>query len=445
LIFRRYCSHGDKGEDYLIENFNEKGMILKKPVIKDLPNDRVRLSCDIYDNGELKPLYFEVDKEYKQYLCHERSDAFIIQILPYAMLAGQDIYCETPVTETLLHNINEVLVPNLASGYDTKFKLIKIHADMDNTPLRGTEVSTGISLGVDSFYTIFETINSDYDDFKLTHLLNIRRPHAETKLSEHYNVIEETAAYLNLPTNFIITNVRNLWKSFHGLTHIYTNLGAAYALRKLINTYYYSTAYGLEKFSIERGHRSFPDNYLLLLAYCFTTPDFNVLMGGLEAHRHDKIIAISNQDIVQKNLRVCVARGSVFNCSMCEKCKRSLMEFDMLGVLDNYKNVFDVDYYLNNKVEYIKELHSQPGHVLVKPLLAYFNQKEPELVAQAEKLFSEDFENLSDADFKAEYGIRKKITFKNETEELKNELYLYKNRKVVKIADKLKSAFKKSI
>ena len=43
------------------------------------------------------------------------------------MLAGQDIYCETPVTEALLHNINEVLIPTLASGSKTKYKLIKIN------------------------------------------------------------------------------------------------------------------------------------------------------------------------------------------------------------------------------------------------------------------------------------------------------------------------------
>jgi hypothetical protein len=412
----------------MTKNSHKKGLILKKPEIIDLSKDRTRLSCDIYDNDKLKTLYFEVEKKYKQYLCYERSDAFIISILPYTMLSGQDIYCETPVTETLLHNINEILVPNLAAGHETKYKLMKIHADTDNTPIKGTEVSTGHSLGVDSFYTISKTINSSYNDLKLTHLLNIRRPHAEKSFSKHYQTLEEAAASLKLPTTFIITNVRTLWKSLHGSTHIYTNMGAAYALRKLINTYYYSTAYDLNKFSIAKGNRT-NDRSLLLLAHSFTTPDFNVLMGGTPANRHAKIMRIYDCKIVQKNLRVCVT--SPFNCSECWKCKRSIMEFDMLGVLDNYREVFDVEYYLDNKVEYFKELYLKPDNALIKPLYEHFIQKEPELCAQAEKLFSKDVKNLSDEDFKAKYLIKKN-----------NDHYKYFN-KVEKIKKSMPKPIKK--
>jgi hypothetical protein len=386
-------------------------LILKKPEIIDLSKDRTRLSCDIYDNDKLKTLYFEVDKKYKKYLCYERSDAFIISILPYAMLSGQDIYCETPVTETLLYNINEVLIPNLASGFRTKYKLIKIHANVDNTPIKGIKVSTGHSLGVDAFYTIFKTMNSNYDDYKLSHLLYIKRPHAETKLAKHYNIVEKTANSLNLPLTFIITNVRTLWSSLHGNTHVYTNLGAAYAMRKLINTYYYSTAYDLNDFSIANAHESFADDYLLLLAYSFTIPDFNVLMGGLDTHRHDKIIPISKHELVQKNLKVCIT--SDFNCSVCWKCKRSIMEFDMLGVLGNYREVFDVDYYLNNKIEYFKTLCPK-SNLLTKVLYDYFIKKEPKLFINVKKIFFEDMKNLSATDFKAEYGLmKKKVHCKN--------------------------------
>ena len=239
-----------------------------------------------------------------------------------------------------------------------------------------------------------------YNDFKLTHLLNI-----SGKTSEDNWAIEEVAASLNLPMTFIITNVRSLWKSLHKHTNGYTNLGAAYALRKLIKTYYYSTSYDLSKFTIKRGHRADTDQYLLLLAKNFTTPDFNVLMGGMPANRHEKIMAISDYEIVQKNLSVCIS--SIFNCSVCWKCKRSLMEFEMLGVLDNYREVFDVDYYLNNKIEYFGLLYIRKSFdELTKPIYNYFLQKEPELLIRAEKQLFEDVENLSDADFKNKYGVK---------------------------------------
>lgn len=53
----------------------------------------------------------------------------------------------------------------------------------------------------------------------------------------------------------------------------------------------------------------------------------------------------------------------------------------MLGVLDNYREIFDVDYYLNNKIEYFGLLHIRKSFdELTKPIYKYFLQKEPELI-----------------------------------------------------------------
>jgi len=360
-----------------------KSLVLSKPVINDMPDDRVRLSCDIKDNGEIKTLYYEVDKEYGKYLCDERSDAFVISILPLAMLAGQDIYCDVPVTEDLLHNINEVLVPTLSSA-PNKYKLMRVHGPTENNPIRGNEVATGISLGVDSFYTIFKNKDSEYKNLKLTHLLNMKGPYTLKKRSTHMEEITKVAKELNIPNTFIVTNLYTLWKIPHGQAHVYFFLGAVYAMRKLMKAYYYSTSDDLSKFTIEQSPGWSADNYLLLLAYSFSTPDLRVFVEGMDVTRHEKILAISDEELVQKYLRTCTKED--YNCSVCWKCKRSLMEFDMLGVLDNYREVFDVDYYLKHKPDYFEYLIRRKYKSLVYPLYEYFLKKDPENMAKAEKV-----------------------------------------------------------
>lgn len=59
--------------------------------------DRSRLVCDIGINRrETRTVWFEVDREYEKYLCTERSDAYVIGLLSWAMRAGHDITCTVP-------------------------------------------------------------------------------------------------------------------------------------------------------------------------------------------------------------------------------------------------------------------------------------------------------------------------------------------------------------
>ena len=75
-----------------------------------------RLTADVVMDQETKKWWFEVPAEYKQYLCTERSDAFLIGILPLAMRFGEDISLDAPVTEELLFNIETELIPSLVNS-----------------------------------------------------------------------------------------------------------------------------------------------------------------------------------------------------------------------------------------------------------------------------------------------------------------------------------------
>ena len=68
-------------------------------------NSLHRLLCSITIVGEKSELWVSVEDKYSQYLCSERSDAFLIGLLPVAMRRGLDIVCEAPVSEKLLFQL----------------------------------------------------------------------------------------------------------------------------------------------------------------------------------------------------------------------------------------------------------------------------------------------------------------------------------------------------
>ena len=54
------------------------------------------------------------------------------------------------------------------------------------------------------------------------------------------------------------------------------------------------------------------------------------------------------------NLHVCWHNSD--NCGRCNKCVRTLVTMDILGVLDKYSESFDTEYYLKNRKTYITEV-----------------------------------------------------------------------------------------
>ena len=106
-------------------------------------------------NREDSGLWFAVPKEYKQYLCVERGDAFVTAMIWYAMVTGSDIECEVPVSKSMAFQINYYLIPALMKeekGYKHRIKLICPTTDQPY-PNVGA-VGTGMSCGVDSLYTL---------------------------------------------------------------------------------------------------------------------------------------------------------------------------------------------------------------------------------------------------------------------------------------------------
>lgn len=308
-----------------------------------------------------KQVWFEVEKEYEKYLVADRCDAILIAILNYAMKNNHDLILNSPVTQDLIYKINEFLIPSLTK-HDKEMNKIKIKENVEALlPLNeGEAVGTGLSCGIDSFHSIMTNFKTQYKNCRLTHLCinNVGSFDIYQKFSnsnETKNKIYERAKNisleLNLPLVTTNSNLMDIVPQSHYRTHSYSSMFAVFCLQKLWKKYYYgSSGFDFSSFSLQDNSKHDSALYELLLFSVISNSNLEIISDGGAKNRFEKTVKISEYKIVQNNLHVCLKNYE--NCGVCQKCIRTLCCLDSIDKLDDFKTVFDIDYYKKNKWKY---------------------------------------------------------------------------------------------
>lgn len=329
----------------------------------DKVNDKSRCNCKIEINSEKKIIWFEVDNKYEKYLCTERSDAYVIGLLSYAMRNKLDIECETPITERLLYQINEILIPSLVK-HSKSLNTIRIEAPVADEIAEGNAVGTGLSCGVDSFWSISMHENSKYKDMNITHLCinnvgafnECYAEYGEDKVKEErYRIAEEVAEQLGMELIKTDSNFGEIEQD-HLLTSTYSCCFAIYMLQKLWKTYYLaSNGIDYAEFSLKDNDIRPSEQSELLVLQGLSISNLNIYCDGGGKNRFEKTQDISDYKLARKYLHVCINKP--YNCGVCSKCKRTLLSLDALNKLDEFKESFNIKYYKENKKMYYNWLY----------------------------------------------------------------------------------------
>ena len=127
---------------------------------------------------------------------------------------------------------------------------------------------------------------------------------------------------------------------------------AVYMLQKLWKTFFYaSSGHDYSKFTLIDNERNENALYDLLSLKCFSTSMLRIYSEGGEKNRLEKQIDIADVPIAQKYLHVCTR--TYYNCNVCNKCQRTLLIFDAIGKLDEFADVFDINYYREHRGDYL--------------------------------------------------------------------------------------------
>jgi hypothetical protein len=301
-------------------------------------------------------MFFEVQNEFESYLCDTRIDAFLIGLLPYALMNNHDITSKGMISEKLYYQIQNILIPIL-STYISKHNNVNIFGDLNNDRLKNMgAVGTGFSAGVDSFHTLCNTINLKAESYNLTHLtfFNVGS-HGNKGGSDARDLYKKRMVEAKLFSEkhglkfvSVDSNISEIISMSFVQTHTFRSLSAVLALQNLFSVYYYSSGFPIEQFSIKLDSTAYYD---LLNVHCLSNENLSFYSTGMVESRLEKVEQISKYEPSYSVLNVCQRYAK--NCSNCEKCKRTMLELYSINKLQSYKNVFDVNLFQKKLNEYV--------------------------------------------------------------------------------------------
>lgn len=335
-------------------------ILLEKPYIQK-HGDKSRLCCQMTEEGKSSEIWYEVSCEYEEFLCAERMDAFVVAILPYAMYHKKDLRVQGTTSMRLAYQLQNFFVPALAK-YTNNFHSAAIYFDqLSSQSFHGKGVGTGVSGGVDSFYTIVNHLDHQQPAYNLTHLTffnvgsngDFGGEEARRIFLSRAKAAKALSEKIGLPFLAVDSNISDILQMNFEMTCAYRSLSAVLALQKLFSVYLFSSGESIDMFHIDGIEASYHD---LLNVQCFSTESTQIYPTGITETRFEKISAIMNNRLVQENLNVCIADSE--NCGHCDKCVRTMNALYALGKLDDFDKVFDVQ-------DYKDHLDERLGYMLV--------------------------------------------------------------------------------
>lgn len=326
---------------------------------------QVRLEADINFSDMNSPysertLYFEIEKKYSYMLAADSYDAFVLVPLYLAMLHKQDLHIRGKISAKLYQNIKWYIQKIWCDFYD-ELAPVKFTVDGFIQPpkKRGKIIGTGISCGVDSLSTVYDHFIRETDpNYRINALFYFNcgifgefGDPQWLELTLNRNEPGKRAAKdLGLPCYYLNSNLHAFRKliDMNKLNFIAV-YSCALSLGNAVSRYYISSGTNYEEIKAYRNHyhnrdmSGFAESYLVPL---IQTERTELIVDGCQYRRVDKLKNIVDWEIAQKYLNVCwryTSDGS--NCGQCPKCLRTLLPLEIMGKLDDFAQVFDVEQY----------------------------------------------------------------------------------------------------
>ena len=266
-----------------------------------------------------------------------RLDAWLLWLLPHAFETQQELVLEGAVDPELLRNTHELM--EIWSRWRPDRRPIRVRAEPAEVASAEQPGRTGLffTAGVDSFFTLFH-----HDETARTHPESRLRPvddliyvwgfdiplaqaaAFEAKRATLARIAADTGKTLvTLATNLRETGVRQPWGPvMHGPALGGVGLLLGHRWRTVLLSSWFTHAD-----TDPWGSTAITDP-LLSTSTTRTEPH------GAGYDRFEKLAYLARFPLVLDTLHVCWEERSESNCGRCEKCYRTLLALDMLGVRD---------------------------------------------------------------------------------------------------------------
>lgn len=308
-------------------------------------------------------LWFNVDSAFEEYLTQDVYDAFLVAALFPAMFYGEDIEIKGCVSKRLYKNIMSDVQKIIQIAYpQMKMINIKVGGFKKAEKIKENIIGTGFSGGVDSFATIYDRFEKEEDpEYRLNTLFffnlgqNGKYDDVRTKVHVQNLYRHEKGFADEKGMNFILMD-SNLFAFYNPEWEynagVLCRVVGILVFERCVSKYYISSSYSYSSIiNIGTYQRTslltgLTDPYILPL---LSTEGTELIVDGEQYTRTEKTELIASYEPVLRYLNVCVNgdRGdtNAENCSVCDKCLRTLFALDVLNLLPNYASVFNLQKY----------------------------------------------------------------------------------------------------
>ena len=327
------------------------------------------LTCDMKAKfTDVNEIWFSVPTEHEKYLTDDVYDAFLVASIYPAMFYNEDVEIEGNVSQRLHFNVTRY-VPSIVKAYrpemhDVKFA-VKGYAEAKQIE-KG--VGTGFSAGVDSFSTFVDHfVNESQNEYRISSLFffNVGShggggEGARNKFHARYELLKGFPEEIGLPYIPLDSNLFDFYQTHWEFdAGVFCRACAILVLQKCISKYYLSSTDSYADvmyIAFNPKCTDLAEQADVFLNPMLSTERLDIITDGAQYTRTQKTEQIAKYEPVQRYLNVCIGhwgkRKSATNCSICHKCLRTLIALESLGILEQYRKVFDIDKYKKSAYKY---------------------------------------------------------------------------------------------
>ncbi|NBS41493.1 hypothetical protein EBS80_02430, partial [bacterium] len=299
-------------------------------------NGWTRVACAVEsDRGACRTLWFEVPEAFSSWI-DASMDPFLIVSLPAAMRAREDLVVDGSVDTTLLENL-EGWQALYVGWFPDRFFPITVRAPQRTTRPAATDgiAVSAFSGGVDSFYTLFESLAGRVGN-PVAACLYVHGFDYALWRTETYEITsrryEERCESLGIRLIRVRTNAHEFlnaggvpWDDGHGAALA----ACAHLLGARVSRFLIASSHA-DPDSYPRGSHPESDRRL-------SSSRTEIIHHGHPCTRVEKIDAVAARPECASLLRVCWARpNGIGNCGRCEKCLRTMVALDLLGARERF-------------------------------------------------------------------------------------------------------------
>lgn len=320
-------------------------MELLKTYISDIDGRTKRITGAVkYDDGVEEEYWFEYPSDYE---ISESGNPWMTLLLPLAATLDEELHISLPLDPRIVDGAADIL--RIWQSWNSGTSIIKVFADggLNIIDQRPSQSAAFFSTGLDAFYTSYERPRAKHKI--LIHGFDL----AIDKTEEFKSHLARISKVTELMDNKIIpvaTNVRTTrWNKarWQRVSHgsFLSSIGLLF--EKHFHEVFIGSSHNDYNNLVPNGSHPLSD-------VLYSTSRTSLIHSGDGIGRLDKTRYLAQHELALRHLHVCI-RGrdgkgqDELNCSHCEKCYRTMIGLDVVGVLDKC-DLFDKNRYNYDEV-----------------------------------------------------------------------------------------------